>query len=51
MTNTEMTTPATSLGKTTARAYGAQAADAAPAPLQIERRELGPKDVRIDIKF
>jgi uncharacterized zinc-type alcohol dehydrogenase-like protein len=51
MTKTEITTPATSTGKTNARAYGAQAADAVLAPLQIERRELGPHDVRIDVKF
>jgi uncharacterized zinc-type alcohol dehydrogenase-like protein len=41
----------TSSATTPARAYGAQAADAPLAPLQIERRALGPKDVRIDIKF
>ncbi len=51
MTNTEINMPAALPGTTTAHAYGAQAADAALAPLQIERRELGPKDVRIDIKF
>ena len=51
MTETEITTPAASAEKTTARAYGAQAADAALAPLQIERRALGAHDVRIDIKF
>ena len=51
MTNTEITTPAASPGKTTARAYGAQTADAALAPLEIDRRDLGPDDVRIDIKF
>jgi alcohol dehydrogenase (NADP+) len=36
---------------TTARAYGATAAAAPLEPLQIERRALGPKDVRIDIEF
>jgi uncharacterized zinc-type alcohol dehydrogenase-like protein len=41
----------TSPTSTTAQAYGAQAADASLAPLQIERRALGAKDVRIDIKF
>jgi uncharacterized zinc-type alcohol dehydrogenase-like protein len=51
MTNTEITTPLASRGKTTARAYGAPAVDAPLAPLQIERRELGPDDVRIDIRF
>jgi uncharacterized zinc-type alcohol dehydrogenase-like protein len=36
---------------TTANAYGANAATEPLAPLTIERRELGPKDVRIDISF
>src|SRR5689334_17484672 len=36
---------------TSARAFGAPAADAPLEPLHIERRALGPKDVRIDIKF
>ena len=36
---------------TTARAVGAQAADAPLQPLTIERRAVGPKDVRIDIRF
>ena len=36
---------------TTARAVGAQAADAPLQPLTIERRGVGPKDVRIDIRF
>ncbi|HTW11282.1 MAG TPA: NAD(P)-dependent alcohol dehydrogenase [Solirubrobacteraceae bacterium] len=36
---------------TTARAYGAPAPDAPLEPLRIERRALGPKDVRIDIKY
>jgi alcohol dehydrogenase (NADP+) len=36
---------------TSARAYGAPAATAPLEPLQIERRTLGPKDVRIDIKY
>ncbi len=36
---------------TTARAVGAQAADAPLLPLEIERRAVGPKDVRIDIRF
>jgi alcohol dehydrogenase (NADP+) len=35
----------------TARAYGAAAVDAPIAPLQIERRAVGPRDVRIDIQF
>jgi uncharacterized zinc-type alcohol dehydrogenase-like protein len=36
---------------TTARAVGASAPDAALAPLHVERRTVGPDDVRIDIKF
>jgi uncharacterized zinc-type alcohol dehydrogenase-like protein len=36
---------------TTARAVGAQAADAPLGPLEIERRAVGPKDVRIDVRF
>jgi uncharacterized zinc-type alcohol dehydrogenase-like protein len=36
---------------TTARAVGAQAPDAELQPLQIERREIGPRDVRIDIRY
>ena len=36
---------------TTARAVGTFAPDAPLGPLEIERRALGPKDVRIDIKF
>jgi uncharacterized zinc-type alcohol dehydrogenase-like protein len=43
------TTPATA--PTTARAVGAPAATARLEPLPIERRAVGPKDVRIDIKF
>ncbi|MSW95739.1 MAG: alcohol dehydrogenase catalytic domain-containing protein [Actinobacteria bacterium] len=34
-----------------ARAVGATAADAPLAPLEIQRRALGPKDVRIEIRF
>jgi alcohol dehydrogenase (NADP+) len=50
---TEPTNSATTTSpiSTTARAYGASAADSPVEPLQIERRALGPKDVRIDIKF
>jgi uncharacterized zinc-type alcohol dehydrogenase-like protein len=48
---TETTTLAASSSTTTARAFGAPAADAPLEPLRIQRRELGPKDVRIDIKF
>src|SRR4051794_30293015 len=36
---------------TTARAVGTFAPDAPLGPLEIERRALGPKDVRIHIKF
>ena len=36
---------------TTARAVGAQGADTPLQPLGIERRAIGPKDVRIDIRF
>src|SRR5690349_11833716 len=36
---------------TTAKAVGAPSATAALAPLAIERRAIGPDDVRIDIKF
>lgn len=36
---------------TTAKAVGAASATAALAPLAIERRAIGPDDVRIDIKF
>lgn len=48
---TETTSLAPSPGTTTARAFGASAADAPLGPLRIERRALGPRDVRIDIKF
>ncbi len=48
---TETTNLTKSARTTTACAYGAPAATTALEPLQIERRELGPKDVRIDIKF
>ncbi len=36
---------------TTARAVGAHAADAPLLPLEIERRAVGPRDVRIDVRF
>jgi uncharacterized zinc-type alcohol dehydrogenase-like protein len=48
---TETTHVAASPDTTTARAFGAQAADAPLESLQIERRALGARDVRIDIKF
>jgi uncharacterized zinc-type alcohol dehydrogenase-like protein len=41
------TSPATR----TVDAVGVTSATATPSPLQIERRAVGPKDVRIDIKF
>ena len=44
-------TTTTTTTTTTARAYGAPAAAARLEPLQIERRALGPKDVRIDIEY
>src|SRR5690242_760812 len=43
-------TPSSS-STTTAQAVGAPSATAPLAPLQIERRAVGPDDVRIDIKF
>jgi uncharacterized zinc-type alcohol dehydrogenase-like protein len=48
---TETTSIAPSAETTTARAFGAPAADAPLEPQRIERRALGPKDVRIDIRF
>jgi uncharacterized zinc-type alcohol dehydrogenase-like protein len=47
------TTDATSSSPaaTAARAFGAPAADAPLRALEIQRRALGPKDVRIDIRF
>ena len=49
---TETTTATTSsTAATAARAFGAQAPDAPLGALEIERRALGPKDVRIDIRF
>ncbi|MCW2957926.1 MAG: yahK [Solirubrobacterales bacterium] len=48
----EITTLSTSSqGATTARAVGAHAPDGPLSPLEIQRRTVGPKDVRIDIKF
>lgn len=43
--------PTSSATTTTAKAVGAPSATAALEPLQIERRAVGPDDVRIDIKF
>src|SRR4051812_11761122 len=48
---TETTNVATAPDTSTARAFGAPAADAPLEPQQIERRALGSKDVRIDIRF
>ncbi len=48
---TETIFSAASSGTTTARAVGAPAPDAPLAALEIQRRAIGPKDVRIDIKF
>jgi uncharacterized zinc-type alcohol dehydrogenase-like protein len=48
-TNTSFTAQASQT--TTARAVGTFAPDAPLGPLEIDRRPLGPKDVRIDIKF
>src|SRR4051794_37308297 len=48
LTNQETTSAGAT---TTARAYGAPGASAPLEPVRIERRELGPKDVRIDIRF
>ncbi len=49
-----MTEPSTlkpDAGSTTARAVGAPAADAPLEALEIERRAVGPRDVKIDIQF
>jgi uncharacterized zinc-type alcohol dehydrogenase-like protein len=48
---TETANLATSHGTSTARAVGAPASDAPLEPLQIQRRAVGPEDVRIDIKY
>jgi uncharacterized zinc-type alcohol dehydrogenase-like protein len=48
---TEITSTETSSETTTARAVGASAPDAPLAALEIPRRAVGPKDIRIDIKF
>jgi alcohol dehydrogenase (NADP+) len=49
MTTTSLTAPTSQT--TTARAVGTFAPDGPLGPLEIERRALGPKDVRIDIRF
>ena len=51
MSETDTTPAATNAAPFTARAVGAPAVDAPLAPLEIQRRAVGPKDVRIDIKF
>src|SRR6478672_9068947 len=51
MSEIETTSAATTAAPFTARAVGAQAPDAPIAPLEIQRRAVGPKDIRIDIKF
>jgi uncharacterized zinc-type alcohol dehydrogenase-like protein len=51
MTETETTLTPVSSVATLARAVGASAPDAPLGALQIQRRTVGPKDVRIDIKF
>lgn len=48
---TELSTAPSSSVTTTAKAVGAPAATAPLEPLRIERRAIGPDDVRIDIKF
>src|SRR5436305_14044777 len=49
MATTSLTSPTSKT--TTARAVGTFAPDGPLGPLEIERRALGPKDVRIEIKF
>ncbi len=48
---TETVDLATTPGATAARAVGARAADGPLEPLEIARRVVGPRDVRIDIRF
>jgi alcohol dehydrogenase (NADP+) len=48
---TETTLIETSSETTTAHAFGASAPDAPLGALEIQRRAVGPNDVRIDIKF
>ncbi len=48
---TETTSTEASSDTTSARAVGAQAPDAPLGALEIQRRAVGPNDVRIDIKF
>jgi uncharacterized zinc-type alcohol dehydrogenase-like protein len=51
MSETQTTSEAGSAASTTARAVGTMAPDAPLGPLEIQRRAIGPKDVRIDIQF
>ena len=48
---TETTLTETTSETTTAHAFGASAPDAPLGALEIQRRAVGPNDVRIDIKF
>jgi uncharacterized zinc-type alcohol dehydrogenase-like protein len=48
---TEISNAPSSASTTTAQAVGAPSATAPLEPLRIERRAIGPNDVRIDIKF
>jgi alcohol dehydrogenase (NADP+) len=51
MTQIETTATPAAREATTARAVGAPAPDAPLGALEIQRRAIGPNDVRIDIKF
>src|SRR3954451_6808873 len=51
MSETHTTSEARFGKTTTARAVGAMAPDAPLGALEIQRRAIGPRDVRIDIKF
>jgi uncharacterized zinc-type alcohol dehydrogenase-like protein len=51
MSETTTTSTPAPAETTTARAVGAQAPDAPLGTLEIQRRAIGPKDLRIDIKF
>ena len=50
MTNVTTQTPPSSR-TSTAHAYGVPSATEPLAPLSIDRREVGPRDILIDIKF
>src|SRR3954452_22758801 len=51
ISQTQTTSAATTAAPFTARAVCAQTPDAPLEALEIQRRAIGPKDVRIDIKF